>query len=467
MSRDYVDSFKDGLSVVGRMAARGVGSLSRQMKNEEGSGPVNDARTGLYYQRHLVSSFGGMVPRVQFLEPVGTRRLAGGFVSKLVRKAPDKALAGAVYSMFFGDFQGAMEKIHRAISMEPQLTDAYFMAGCLEMDQGKFESAGEYFSRCRLLPQGLGQKLGRFFPSFQMTLCISDNLSFRFCPDVPGLNLLLALSYQNAHQSQMAVETLEQFLSVMPDMPELLMFLCLFYYQQENDKKIIEMLKEIVPVSHDGIIMAQILVLSWLRRGNPAVAEGILKKALESPEIDPHLWADLQGLMARVVREQGRVAEGAGFESKVKKLFPDHQDLMARLGIRDMEQKHLLGRESVGKRLSADSVPVESEVSRHGTDKKPDRETRDDIRLVSRDGKVGMPLPESLTIGREEGDLIMEWDTSLSSVHARIYRQKDQVWVEDLGSTNGTWINQHRISSRRILNRGDVLLAGQTELFLE
>ena len=76
-------------------------------------------------------------------------------------------------------------------------------------------------------------------------------------------------------------------------------------------------------------------------------------------------------------------------------------------------------------------------------------------------------LPESLIIGREEGDLTIPWDTSASRVHARVFHQKDQYWIEDKGSTNGTWINQHRISSKRVFNRGDILLIGKTEFHLE
>ena len=47
-------------------------------------------------------------------------------------------------------------------------------------------------------------------------------------------------------------------------------------------------------------------------------------------------------------------------------------------------------------------------------------------------------------------------------MHARLFRQKDQLWVEDLGSTNGTYVNSERITQARRLGKGDVLQAGST-----
>ena len=50
--------------------------------------------------------------------------------------------------------------------------------------------------------------------------------------------------------------------------------------------------------------------------------------------------------------------------------------------------------------------------------------------------------------------------------HARIEPRQDGVWVEDLGSTNGTFLNGERITAER-LEEGDVVRVGQTELRLE
>ena len=72
-------------------------------------------------------------------------------------------------------------------------------------------------------------------------------------------------------------------------------------------------------------------------------------------------------------------------------------------------------------------------------------------------------LDDELTIGRSPGcGVPMTDDIYASTVHARLYRQKDQLWVEDLGSTNGTYVNSEKITQARRLGKGDVLQAGST-----
>ena len=51
--------------------------------------------------------------------------------------------------------------------------------------------------------------------------------------------------------------------------------------------------------------------------------------------------------------------------------------------------------------------------------------------------------------------------------HARIESQRDGVWVLDLGSTNGTFVNGERVEGRRQLHRGDLVQIGDTELRFE
>jgi len=72
------------------------------------------------------------------------------------------------------------------------------------------------------------------------------------------------------------------------------------------------------------------------------------------------------------------------------------------------------------------------------------------------------------TVGRDhESAVRLDGDEFASSRHARIDPRPDGVWVEDLGSTNGTFVNGDRITSARLLQPGDVLRVGETELRLE
>jgi hypothetical protein len=71
-------------------------------------------------------------------------------------------------------------------------------------------------------------------------------------------------------------------------------------------------------------------------------------------------------------------------------------------------------------------------------------------------------------LGRDsDSGLRLDHDDFASARHVRVDPRPDGVWVEDLGSTNGTFVNGTRITSRRQLAPGDVLRVGQTELRLE
>ena len=65
-----------------------------------------------------------------------------------------------------------------------------------------------------------------------------------------------------------------------------------------------------------------------------------------------------------------------------------------------------------------------------------------------------------VTIGRSDGcDLRLE-DTYLSSRHARVANDEGDLSIEDLGSTNGTYVNQQLVRGRVHLERGDVVQVG-------
>ena len=87
------------------------------------------------------------------------------------------------------------------------------------------------------------------------------------------------------------------------------------------------------------------------------------------------------------------------------------------------------------------------------------------LRIVEPSAHQGQTfeLDDELTIGRSLGcGVPTPDDIYASTLHARLFRQKDQLWVEDLGSTNGTYVNSERISQAQRLGKGDVLQAGST-----
>jgi pSer/pThr/pTyr-binding forkhead associated (FHA) protein len=71
-----------------------------------------------------------------------------------------------------------------------------------------------------------------------------------------------------------------------------------------------------------------------------------------------------------------------------------------------------------------------------------------------------------LTIGRSPDNALIIDNPSVSGHHARVYSDSGAVILEDLDSTNGTYVNgQH--TSRRVLRSGDVLQIGKHQLVFE
>ena len=75
---------------------------------------------------------------------------------------------------------------------------------------------------------------------------------------------------------------------------------------------------------------------------------------------------------------------------------------------------------------------------------------------------------KALTVGRgPQNDVTLDGDDYASAKHARIEPRGDGVWVEDIGSTNGTFLNGIKLTRARKLTPGDVVRVGETELRYE
>jgi Inner membrane component of T3SS, cytoplasmic domain len=74
----------------------------------------------------------------------------------------------------------------------------------------------------------------------------------------------------------------------------------------------------------------------------------------------------------------------------------------------------------------------------------------------------------ALLLGRgSSNDVNLARDEYASSKHARVEPRRDGVWVEDVGSTNGTYLNGIRLTRAKKLSPGDVVRIGETELRYE
>lgn len=87
------------------------------------------------------------------------------------------------------------------------------------------------------------------------------------------------------------------------------------------------------------------------------------------------------------------------------------------------------------------------------------------LRILEPPGRRGEThaIDRELTVGRGAGcAIVMGDDTYVSQLHARLFQQNGESYIEDLGSTNGTYVNGKLISGATRLRRGDQVQFGQT-----
>jgi FHA domain len=107
----------------------------------------------------------------------------------------------------------------------------------------------------------------------------------------------------------------------------------------------------------------------------------------------------------------------------------------------------------------------EHAAERPAAQPRPSRRRQLYLKVVQPPEDVGRTydLDDELTIGRSPGcGVSMSEDIYTSTLHARLFRRTDQLWVEDLGSTNGTFVNSEQIKQAVRLGKGDLLQIGST-----
>jgi hypothetical protein len=97
----------------------------------------------------------------------------------------------------------------------------------------------------------------------------------------------------------------------------------------------------------------------------------------------------------------------------------------------------------------------------------PTRGRRMPSRLVLLEGKgpptVDLVPPETI-VGRDSSCHLTIPDASVSHKHARVYHSDGEWYVEDLGSTNGTFVNDRPLTRPVVLRPGDTVSIGRSTL---
>ncbi|MGH2674006.1 MAG: FHA domain-containing protein [Actinomycetota bacterium] len=89
--------------------------------------------------------------------------------------------------------------------------------------------------------------------------------------------------------------------------------------------------------------------------------------------------------------------------------------------------------------------------------------------LIIRDGPSAgqrVEISAELVLGRAENEFLQH-DNEVSRRHASVRSAPEGLTVEDLGSSNGTFVNDRQIEGATVLSSGDVLRIGQTTFDVE
>ncbi len=80
-----------------------------------------------------------------------------------------------------------------------------------------------------------------------------------------------------------------------------------------------------------------------------------------------------------------------------------------------------------------------------------------------------IPIVSRITIGRDAANAVVVDDILASRRHAVIQKVQDQYFIEDLASTNGTFVNGKPVPPGKYLrlHPQDIILIGRTELSLQ
>jgi pSer/pThr/pTyr-binding forkhead associated (FHA) protein len=121
--------------------------------------------------------------------------------------------------------------------------------------------------------------------------------------------------------------------------------------------------------------------------------------------------------------------------------------------------------EVVGRR-----TPARREPAKRSAPKQPSSRGRAPTSVVIHEPDGGkartVRLSGAAEIGRAESCAIRLGDAYVSQVHARLSSANGAWTIEDLGSTNGTYLNDRRVATAVAVHAGDVVRVGKTVLEL-
>jgi len=119
-----------------------------------------------------------------------------------------------------------------------------------------------------------------------------------------------------------------------------------------------------------------------------------------------------------------------------------------------------------GSAAAAEPVEVPSPGRRQRATPEPRSGVAPRVQVVAAMGHepgTSFEVGDGVTFGRSDGADIRVHDQFASSAHARIFDRGGHMYLEDMGSTNGTYLNGRQVKSVERLQMADTIRIGDSE----
>ena len=458
MEKEVFKALAGGLGLAGKLVGRSVDEVAKVVKGSDDH--ITLLETGLYHLPQAAAIT--MSPRVRWLETQASSRLNVNLLKGLTMSAGEKEFVVGLGHMLQGRLTAAIESLREAARRSEskiQVTDAYFVLGALLLHEGQAEEASRHFRTALMAQQGIGRGLKRWCPTLHINLALTDYSCFALAPDLIGLTVALALSQFHRNPEE-ALDTLDQLLELVPGEPTALFFASLLRFRLGRDREVFQALQKTLPDSNLHLACMVLLGLSCARLGDPSTGRELFKKAVQRQDLDATLANDLRVGMATCSRLSGDVREAESELKAIQTRSPNYVSFETRWGLVALVSEPEPEPEVVPEPVVAPKLKVVT----------PDPPVQQvnlidqagsASRLVCSDKELEVQLSTAPFIIGREADVTLAGDTAASRQHAKVTYADGDYWVEDLGSTNGTWVNRHRIRRTVELHRGDILEIGE------
>lgn len=270
-------------------------------------------------------------------EPVAqpTDRLDLGFFKRLVTSDDEEALVDGWRELVLGNEDAALAHLRKAA----HLADGAFLAGTLALKQGSLEEAATYLTAAAQQENELGQLFAKHDIAAILSLPITEEVSVHVGPDMRGVLLALAETYQGQARLQDAIDCLERLQKLEPH--DALVKMSLAELLMETEPKDRETSQRVVQLAEGMENESPIHTALLLYKARALRALGLSEAALEVLSKALSRKKDRSADLLQALRYQLALAyEDLGQDQRARvelqKLYaeePAYEDVAAKLGL--------------------------------------------------------------------------------------------------------------------------------------